>query len=109
MEEHELDALADKVANLIIEAKRVVVFTGAGVSTESGIPDFRSPGGIWDRFDPDDFTYQKFIGDPQSRRKHWHMLREGGLNLMEASVDELYARACDHDWAFACDGSSNTL
>lgn len=79
MEEHELDALADKVADLIIEAKRVVVFTGAGVSTESGIPDFRSPGGIWDRFDPDDFTYQKFIKDPESRRKQWQMLQEGGL------------------------------
>ena len=79
MEEHELDALADKVADLIIEAERVVVFTGAGVSTESGIPDFRSPGGIWEKFDPDDFTYQKFVRDPESRRKQWQMLREGGL------------------------------
>ena len=79
MEEQNLRALADKVADLIFNAKRVVVFTGAGVSTESGIPDFRSPGGIWERFDPDDFTYQKFIGDPQSRRKQWQMLREGGL------------------------------
>ena len=77
--EESLDALANKVADLIIEAKRVVVFTGAGVSTESGIPDFRSPGGIWDRFDPDDFTYQKFVKDPETRRKQWQMLREGGL------------------------------
>jgi len=79
MEEQELDALAEKVANLIIGAKRVVVFTGAGVSTESGIPDFRSPGGIWEKFDPDDFTYQKFVRDPQARKKQWQMLREGGL------------------------------
>ena len=81
MEEQDLDTLADRVADLIINARKTVVFTGAGISTESGIPDFRSPGGIWDRFDPDDFTYQKFIGDPQSRRKHWHMLREGGLTM----------------------------
>jgi len=74
-----LDILADRVADLIINAKRIVVFTGAGISTESGIPDFRSPGGIWDRFDPDDFTYQKFISDPKARRKHWQMLYEGGL------------------------------
>jgi len=75
----DLDILADRVADLIIDAKRVVVFTGAGISTESGIPDFRSPGGIWSRFDPDDFTYQKFVGDPEARGRHWRMLREGGL------------------------------
>jgi len=74
-----LNILADRVAGLIIDAKRVVVFTGAGISTESGIPDFRSPGGIWERFDPDDFTYQKFVSDPAARGKHWQMLREGGL------------------------------
>ena len=91
----DLDTLADKVADLIISTKRVVVFTGAGVSTESGIPDFRSPGGIWDRFDPDDFTYQKFIGDSGTRRKQWQMLREGGLttgakpNLAHYAIAEL--------------------
>ncbi|MFC2017048.1 NAD-dependent protein deacylase [Chloroflexota bacterium] len=79
MGEENPDILADRVADLIINAKRMVIFTGAGISTESGIPDFRSPGGIWDRFDPDDFTYQKFVSDPESRRKQWRMLREGGL------------------------------
>jgi len=74
-----LDTLAEKVANLIVNAKRVVVFTGAGISTESGIPDFRSPGGIWSRFDPDDFTYQKFVRDPESRKKQWQMLGQGLL------------------------------
>jgi len=79
LEEPELDALAEQVAELIINAKKLVVFSGAGISTESGIPDFRSPGGIWSRFDPDDFTYQKFISDPESRRKQWRMLGEGHL------------------------------
>ena len=79
MGEQDLDSLAERVADLIINAKRVVVFTGAGISTESGIPDFRSPGGIWERFDPDDFIYQKFVSDPGARRKQWQMLREGGL------------------------------
>ncbi len=77
MENQNLDIFADRVADLIINASRVVVFTGAGVSTESGIPDFRSPGGIWSRFDPDDFTYQKFVRDPESRKKFWQMLGEG--------------------------------
>ena len=75
-----LDVLADRVANLIVAAKRVVVFTGAGVSTESGLPDFRSPGGIWDRFDPDDFTYQKFISQPETRKLWCQLIREGSLS-----------------------------
>lgn len=79
MGEQDLDSLAERVADLIINAQRVVVFTGAGISTESGIPDFRSPGGVWERFDPDDFIYQKFVSDPEARRKQWQMLREGGL------------------------------
>ena len=61
MEANDLDTLAHRAADLIINATRIIVFTGAGVSTESGIPDFRSPGGIWERFDPDYFTYQKLI------------------------------------------------
>ena len=47
---------AGQVAEWALGASRTVVFTGAGMSTESGIPDFRSPGGVWDRFDPNEFT-----------------------------------------------------
>ena len=93
MDEQNLNNLIDRVADLIINARRVVVFTGAGISTESGIPDFRSPGGIWDRFDPDDFTYQKFVTDPESRRKQWQMLREGGLTTEAKPNPSHYAIA----------------
>ena len=79
MDNQELGTLVNQVADLIINARKIVVFTGAGISTESGIPDFRSPGGLWDRFDPDDYTYEKFVSDPNSRRKQWQMLREGLL------------------------------
>jgi NAD-dependent deacetylase len=72
----ELDESIEKAAELILQSKRIVVFTGAGVSTESGIPDFRSPGGIWERFNPDDFTYQKFLSDPEARRKSWQLFRD---------------------------------
>ena len=79
MEGQDLDILASQVAELITNAQKVVAFTGAGHSTESGIPDFRSPGGLWDRFDPRDFTYQKFLTDPEGRKKMWEVHREGIL------------------------------
>ncbi len=68
-----------EVARLIVHANRVAVFTGAGVSTESGIPDFRSPGGIWSRFDPEDFTIERFLRSKEVRKKHWQLLLEGGF------------------------------
>lgn len=86
-----LDTLADEIAELIIGAKRVVVFTGAGISTESGIPDFRGPGGIWERFDPDDFTYQKFVKDAEARRRQWQLFR--GLSLTAEPNPAHYAIA----------------
>lgn len=60
-------------ADLLRRADDVVVLTGAGVSTESGIPDFRSPGGIWDRFDPSEFTYQNYVSNPEHRKTVWQL------------------------------------
>ena len=51
------------------EARRIVVFTGAGISTESGIPDFRSPGGLWTQNKPIDFS--DFIASEELRRENW--------------------------------------
>ena len=67
----------DRLADLIVSSKRVVVFTGAGVSTESGIPDFRSPGGIWEKYDPSEFTYQRFVSSAETRKQHWQFYRSG--------------------------------
>ena len=50
-----------------------------GVSTESGIPDFRSPGGLWTKFDPEDFTIDKFLSNPETRQKQWRFLLSGDL------------------------------
>src|SRR5215831_12710371 len=53
----------------IRESDSIVVFTGAGISTESGIPDFRSPGGLWTQIKP--ITYQEFVADEDKRREAW--------------------------------------
>jgi len=65
-----------QVAQWIVNAKRTVVFTGAGLSTESGIPDFRSPGGVWDKYNPEDFYFQNFLANEASREKYWQMATE---------------------------------
>ena len=58
-----------ELASVIAQARRAVVFTGAGISTESGIPDFRSPGGIWTRMAPIDFS--EFLASEEARRETW--------------------------------------
>ena len=59
----------DKLQHMIGEAKRIVAFTGAGISTESGIPDFRSPGGIWTKYRPIEFS--DFLSSEEMRRESW--------------------------------------
>ena len=66
----------ERAAELVRKARRIVAFTGAGISTESGIPDFRSPGGIWTRYDPDEFVFHRIISEPEIRRKYWFFQKE---------------------------------
>ena len=63
------DELIQALAGAIDAAKRVVVFTGAGISTESGIPDFRSPNGIWARTTP--IYFDEFVNSEDARREAW--------------------------------------
>jgi NAD-dependent deacetylase len=65
----------DRIAEMILSSKRVIVFTGAGISTESGIQDFRSPGGLWEQWNPDELTYDKFISSRSSREHYWGFSR----------------------------------
>jgi NAD-dependent deacetylase len=63
-----LNAIA-RLKQLLAASRRAVVFTGAGISTESGIPDFRSPGGIWTKYQPIDF--RDFMASAEMRREAW--------------------------------------
>ena len=69
-----LDQQIDQVAALVAKSEKIVFFTGAGVSTESGIPDFRGPDGIWSKYDPEDFTIDRFLSDSKVRKMHWQFL-----------------------------------
>lgn len=64
----------DLVARMIEAADKVIVLSGAGISVESGIPDFRSPGGLWTRYDPSIYaTFESFVNDPSN---FWQMAEE---------------------------------
>ena len=62
-------AKVDDLNAMIAEAENIVAFTGAGISTESGIPDYRSPGGIWTKMRPIDFG--GFLASAEARRETW--------------------------------------
>jgi NAD-dependent deacetylase len=75
-----------RLAALLLGSARTVVFTGAGMSTESGIPDFRSPGGVWSRMKPIDFD--SFINNEDARREAWQRTFSGTAGWVGAKPNE---------------------
>lgn len=57
------------LTDLFLDSQRILVFSGAGISTESGIPDFRSPGGVWSKMQP--IYFQDFMASEHTRREAW--------------------------------------
>jgi NAD-dependent deacetylase len=110
---------AARLADLIRASQPCVVLTGAGVSTESGIPDFRSPGGLWQRFDPQEHgsiqafqrnpaRYWEFFGirlgalrDAKPNAAHVALARLEAAGLVEAlvtqNIDTLHTQAGSQD------------
>ncbi|MCF8113331.1 MAG: Sir2 family NAD-dependent protein deacetylase [Desulfotignum sp.] len=87
--------LAGTIAERICAAKKVVVFTGAGISTESGIPDYRSQGGLWDRFTP--VYFDEFMSSEPARIRYWEQrmdmekrLKHARPNTGHLSIARLY-------------------
>ncbi len=73
----------DEAISLLRQRRRVLVFTGAGISTESGIPDFRGPDGVWTRVDPAEFTIDRYLANAETRSRSWQMRRDSGALLAE--------------------------
>jgi NAD-dependent deacetylase len=69
-----MDAV-DAIAEMVVEAEKIVVFTGAGFSTESEVPDFRGPQGVWEKFDPSELNLQNFLASEEIREKYWQVHR----------------------------------
>lgn len=72
----------EKLAEMIERTTQGVAFTGAGISTESGIADFRSPGGLWDRHQP--VYYSEFVASREARVRYWQMRIELYEELQDA-------------------------
>ncbi|MGY5874731.1 MAG: Sir2 family NAD-dependent protein deacetylase, partial [Candidatus Thorarchaeota archaeon] len=78
-----------KARVLLDDAKRVSALTGAGISVDSGIPDFRSEGGLWERYDPNEYaTYESFLRNPE---KFWTMGRELAEVLLKANPNKAHS------------------
>ncbi len=74
--------LIQRAAKDILNSKKTIAFTGAGISAESGIPDFRSAGGLWEKFDPEEYAdIHAFHTNPE---KVWLMLKEMFSLIMTA-------------------------
>lgn len=83
-----MDELIEEAARIILGSKLTLALTGAGISVESGIPDFRSRGGLWDRFDPEEYgTIYAFRKNPE---KVWQMLKEMEDTLDRARPNEAH-------------------
>jgi NAD-dependent deacetylase len=68
----------DRAIDILATKQSILVFTGAGISTESGIPDFRGPDGVWTKVDPEDFTIDRYLAHREVRERSWAMRAESG-------------------------------
>ncbi|HIJ37222.1 MAG TPA: sigma factor regulator FecR, partial [Deltaproteobacteria bacterium] len=85
-----MDDLYARGTEYLRSSQKILIFTGAGLSTDSGIPDFRSPGGVWEKYDPSDFYFQNFISSEISREKYWKMSTEMYETIKDAKPNRAH-------------------
>ncbi len=90
------DQALDAVIDLINRSERIVAFTGAGISTESGIPDYRGPGGVWERGTPP--TLDDFLTNPETRRDYWERRRTSYPELRAKKPNAGHLALAEMEW-----------
>ena len=82
------DVAIAEVRGWIDAAQRIVVLTGAGISTDSGIPDFRGPQGLWTKNPEAEkmATIGHYMADPEVRKRSWRMCLETGIERLEPNA-----------------------
>ena len=85
---HWFDPQTSLAIDMIRKSKNILAFTGAGISTQSGISDFRSPGGLWSQFDPNLYAdYNVFLKNPEF---YWELERKLGKIFLNAKPNKIH-------------------
>jgi NAD-dependent deacetylase len=82
-------------ADVLAHAHHILVFTGAGISVESGIPDFRGPDGLWSRVDPGLFEIHRYLTDADARREVWRVHLSGELSISDIRPNAAHRAVVD--------------
>lgn len=93
-----LQSVQDSIRNaadILSRAQHILVFTGAGISVESGIPDFRGPNGLWSRVDPSLFDIRRYLTDADARRAVWRIHLSGDLSINDVTPNAAHRAVVD--------------
>jgi len=86
-----------RLVSYIAHAEKILIFTGAGISTQSGIPDFRGPGGVWEKRQP--VYYDDFLNSHEARQEHWDYKLEGWEAYKRATPNAVHNSIVDLDYS----------